>query len=84
MKRKQSRRRFDEFSRHEVYDRASVVLELFCNSVAEHPLVAGDKELSAAAEKVSDTIYQFYNMAAGRLMAPRTKKTGAPRHRKAR
>jgi len=73
---KRNRNRFDQFSRHEVYDRASVVLELFCRSVAEHPMVAGDKELSAEAEKVSDAIYEFYNKAASRLMAPATKKMG--------
>lgn len=64
----------DEFSRHEVYDRASIVLDLFCASVAEHPVVAGDKALAAEAGKVVDAIYGFYNSAAMKLMSPATKR----------
>ena len=67
---KRSRQRFDQFSRHEVYDRASIVLDLFSNSVAGHPVVTSDKELSAAAQKAIDAIYQFYNTLATKLMAP--------------
>lgn len=35
----------------------------------EHPVVAGDKSLLAEAEKASDALYRFYNVAAGKLMA---------------
>src|SRR5439155_648757 len=71
---KRKKKAFDEFSRHEVYDRASIVLHLFCSFVAEHPVVAGDKALSAEAQKVCDAIYAFYNAAATKLMASGTKK----------
>lgn len=70
---------FDQFSRHEVYDRASLVLELFSSAVAEHPVVASDKELSAAAEKAIDAIYEFYSKAAATLMPPVTKQKRAKR-----
>jgi hypothetical protein len=50
-----------------------VVFELFCNSIAEHPVVENDKILSAEAEKVGDAIYRFYSLAAGRLMVSRKK-----------
>jgi hypothetical protein len=83
---KHKRKQFDEFSRHEVYDRASIVLELFCTSVAEHQVVAQDKALCAEAEKVSDAIYRFYNLAADKLMpsaatkmAKRNKRAGVSR-----
>lgn len=79
-----NRNHFDEFSRHEVYDRASVVLDLFCSSVAEHPVVTGDKSLSAEAERVTDAIYRFYHKAATKLMAAEPTKMSAGRHRKAR
>jgi hypothetical protein len=65
---KRSKPKCDDFSRHEVYDRASVVLDLFCASVAGHPVVSGDKILAAEAEKVTDALYQFYNSAAEKLM----------------
>src|SRR5207248_7068822 len=73
------RNRFDEFSRHEVYDRASVVLELFSSSVAEHPVVTADPTLSAEAQKTIDAIYQFYSISAPKLMAPATTKRGTGR-----
>ena len=65
---KRSRKPFDDFSRHEVYDRASVVLDLFSRSVAEHPVIAANKTLSAEADKVTDALYDFYNLAAQTLM----------------
>ncbi|HZL35114.1 MAG TPA: hypothetical protein VFC78_07380 [Tepidisphaeraceae bacterium] len=65
---KRGSRQFDDFSRHEVYDRASVVLELFESSVADHPVVTSDKSLSAEAEKVTDAIYRFYRKAAAKLL----------------
>jgi len=80
--RKRKRKMFDDFARHEVYDRASVVLDLFCGSVAEHPLVAGDRTLSAEAEKATEALYQFYNIAAQKLMPsvkPRLARTRSDR-----
>ena len=66
---KKARENIDEFSRHEVYDRASLVLELFADAVQEHPVVMGDKVLAAEAQKAADALYNFYNLAAQRLMA---------------
>lgn len=73
---KRRRKTFDDFSRHEVYDRASVVLDLFCSSVAEHPVIAADKALSAEADKVTDALYSFYNVAAQTLMPSPRKRRG--------
>lgn len=80
---KHKRKQFDQLARHEVYDRASIVLELFCEYVQEHPVVAADKALSAEADKVSDAIYQFYNTAATKLMAPQTHKMDPTEYRNA-
>jgi hypothetical protein len=71
---KRAKPKFDEFSRHEVYDRASIVLDLFSSSVAEHPVVLADKALSAEAEKAFDALYGFYNKAATTLMRSGSKK----------
>jgi hypothetical protein len=71
---KRAKSKLDEFSRHEVYDRASIVLDLFCTSVAEHPVVRADKALSAEAEKAIDALYRFYNKAATKLMPRRSRK----------
>ncbi len=72
MKRKP--KQFDEFHRHEVYDRASVILDLFSRSIAEHPVVENDKELAAEAEKACDALYRFYSKAAVKFMGPATTK----------
>lgn len=57
----------DAFSKHEVYDRASVVNALWYDSVREHPVVEADPELASLADRASDAMVEFYVRAASKL-----------------
>jgi hypothetical protein len=58
----------DAFARHEVYDRAALVLDLWNSKVREHTVVERDPELDALAEAAGDAMSAFYQRAAAKLM----------------
>lgn len=58
----------DTFARHEVYDRASLILELWDDKIVEHPVVEQDPELAAMAKAAEDAMSDFYQRAAQKLM----------------
>jgi hypothetical protein len=58
----------DAFARHEVYDRAALVVDLWNSRVAEHTVVEADPELAAMAEAAGNAMSDFYQRAAEKLM----------------
>jgi hypothetical protein len=66
----------DEFSRHEVYDRASVVMGMFDSYVVEHDVVRAVPVLRESADKALAALMDFYQLAAAVLMEDRNEKQG--------
>ena len=60
----------DELNRHEVLHTASVVADMFDRHVAEHRYTQSDAELKAAAEKVTDALYGFYQLVGRKTFDP--------------
>ncbi|MBJ7410101.1 MAG: hypothetical protein JHD15_07005 [Phenylobacterium sp.] len=56
----------DEFGRHEVLDRASLLMQTWDSFILEHGYVQATPELAAAAQKAFDGLHDFYQLA-GRL-----------------
>lgn len=59
----------DPFHYYEVLDRASVVAELFDFSIAGHPVVDSDAELTELAEQVGGLLEALYERASDLLDA---------------
>lgn len=57
----------DPFHFYEVLDRTSVVAELFDLSLATHPVVETDPELSGLIEQVADLLGAIYQRAGALL-----------------
>jgi mannitol-1-phosphate/altronate dehydrogenase len=58
----------DEFSKHEVVDRAHVCQEMFNLMVAEHSLVEKDPELAEEAAKVTEALGNFYQYVGNKFI----------------
>ncbi len=54
--------KFDDFSKHEALDRASLAREWFSRNVTDHPFVKQTEELSEAADAVEDLLSEFYSL----------------------
>lgn len=53
----------DQFGRHEVLDRASVLMQTWDSFILEHGFVQATPELAAAAQKAFDGLHDFYQLA---------------------
>lgn len=51
------------FAAHEVLDRAYMATEIFDGFVATHPFVTAHPELKEKAEKLSEALGEFYQLA---------------------
>lgn len=58
----------DAFSRHEVYDRAALICDLWAGRIMEHKVVADDPELAAKAEAALEAMMHFYQFSSAKLM----------------
>ena len=54
--------KIDEFHKHEVIDRSSVIRDTWATHVMEHIVVVSDKQLKAQAQKAFDEIEAFYQL----------------------
>lgn len=53
----------DPFAAHEVLDRAYLVSDMFDSYLTVHPFVLATPELKEAAEKLSNILGEFYQLA---------------------
>lgn len=53
----------DEFSYHEVLDRAFIVYDIFNDHILYHDVVQSTPELEKAAMEISILLHSFYQMA---------------------
>ena len=51
-----------DFSKHEVLDRAFLIMDMFNKYIIEHEALESDPELKQKAEEISESLYQFYNI----------------------
>lgn len=56
----------DNLKQHEVLDRSMLVLELFSDYVADHPIVENDPTLKKLADEISEKLYNFYSTIGDR------------------
>ena len=59
-----SKEKLDKYHYHEAVDRAFMVLEIFNDHVAEHPVVEKHKLLKKLAKQISNDLYQLCNTAS--------------------
>jgi hypothetical protein len=43
------------------------VASIFYDHIVEHPLAIEDKEIKQAAEEISSSLYEFYQLVAGKM-----------------
>jgi len=51
---------FDEFSKHEALDRASLILDMFSTYVDEHPYVKSSLYLQEVVDRAGNALYDAY------------------------
>ncbi len=51
----------------ELTDRAHVVASIFHDHIVEHPLAIENEEIKQAAEEISSSLYEFYQLVAGKM-----------------
>lgn len=58
----------DEFGKHEVLHTASIILEMFETYLLEHEAVETDADVKAAADKVFDELFRFYQLVGAKWL----------------
>lgn len=51
----------------ELTDRAYVMASIFYDHIIEHPLTIEDEEIKQAAEGINSSLYEFYQLVAGKM-----------------
>jgi len=51
----------------ELTDRAHVVASIFYDHIVEHPLAIEDEEIKQAADEIGTSLYEFYQLVAGKM-----------------
>ena len=51
----------------ELTDRCHVMASMFYNHIVEHPLAIEDEEIKQAAELISESLYDFYQIVASKM-----------------
>lgn len=54
----------NSYSAHELLDRMYMICDIFESYIHEHPFISQNKELFEQAEKISDEMFDMYNIIA--------------------
>lgn len=65
----------DDFGKHEVMDRAWIVSHTFDTFIASSPAVLAIRELTEAAQKLSEALGDFYQLAGKYAMEDENEET---------
>lgn len=69
MSSKKNVRVVDEFSKHELLDRISVLNVIFCDHISKHPWTKEDPEIKAQVEAIVNQLSELYQVVGAKRFA---------------